>query len=212
MVIAKIKPILLSLVALAAVATLLVMQHRAEMDLRHENESLRRQLDQLSQLQAENNLFSNQLAQIQQRPPAQDEHRELLRLRGEVGLLREQSNQVLTLREEVARLRGQVAAGSTSPVQSPSATKELANISYNFQGIPTVQILDIYADLCGKKLVVDPSVNQKLMRIQTEHPITASEAKRLIEDALKEQAQVMLVPASNGTITTVSIPADQKQR
>jgi hypothetical protein len=212
MVIAKIKPILLSLVALAAVATLLVMQHRSETALRRENEALRQQLDQLAQLQAKNDLLSNQLAQIRQRPLPQDEHRELLRLRGEVELLRDQSNQVLTLREEVARLRGRVAAGSTSPVQSPSATKELANITYNFQGIPMSQILEIYADLCGKKLVVDPSVNQKLMRVQTEHPITASEAKRLIESALKEQAQVMLVPASNGTITAVSVPADQKQR
>jgi hypothetical protein len=210
MVIAKIKPILFSLVALAAVATLLVMRHRAEMDLRRENESLRRRLDQLGQLQAENDLLSNQLAQIQPQPPPQDEHRELLRLRGEVGLLRDQSNQVLTLREEVAQLRGQVAAGSTNLNHSPSATKEVANITYNFQGIPVSQILDIYADLCGKKLVVDPSVDQKLMRIQTEHPITASEAKRLIEEALKVQAGVKLVPASDGTITAVPVPAGQE--
>jgi hypothetical protein len=209
MVIAKIKPILLFLAMLAAVATPLVMQHRSEVDLRRENEALRQQLDQLVQLQAENNLFSNQLAQIRQRPPSQDEQRELLRLRGEVGLLRDQSNQVLRLGEEIARLRGQGAAGSTNPVRSPSATKELASITYNFQGIPMSQILEIYADLCGKKLVVGPSVIQKLMRIQTEHPITPSEARRLIEEALKVQAGIMLVPASDGTIAAVPIPAGQ---
>ena len=72
------------------------------------------------------------------------------------------------------------------------------------------QILEIYAGLCGKKVIVDPSVVQKLMRIQTVHPITASEAKRLIEQELKVQARVMLVPAGDGTIAAVPIPAGQE--
>jgi hypothetical protein len=210
MIIANIKPILITLAVVAVVATPLVMQHRSEADLRRENEALRRQLSQLAQLQTANDLLSNQLVQIRQQPYPQDEHRELLRLRGEVGLLRDQSNQVLTLRAEVARLRGPAAAVSTNPVQSPSATKELANITYNFQGIPTSQILDVYADLCGKKLVVDPSMIQKLMRIQTEHPVTRSDAMQLIEEALNRQARVMLVSASDGTITAVPIPAGQQ--
>jgi len=202
----KIKPILLSVAALAAIATPLVMQHRAEADLRRENEALRRQLDPLAQLQAENYLLSNQLAQLRQQPSAQDEHRELMRLRGEVGLLLDQSNQVLKLREQIGRLRGQSEAGSSGPFFSPPRTKEVADITYNMPGVPMSQVIGIYEDLSGKKLVVAPSVIQKLVRMQTEHPITASEAMRLIEDTLKEQAHVMLVPAGDGTISAVPVP------
>jgi RNA polymerase sigma factor (sigma-70 family) len=211
MAMTNIKPVFLSVAALAAVTTPLVVQHRSEMNLRRENQDLRQQLDGLAQLQAENALLSNQLAQVRQQPPPQDEHRELLRLRGEVGLLRDQSNQAVKLRAEVSRMRSQIAAGSTSPIRLPPKSNEPADISYNFPGIPVSQLFDFYENLCGKKLVVKPSVLfQQTVRIMTEHPITRSEAKQLIEDSLKEQANLTIVTADDGSLSVVPMPAEKQ--
>ncbi len=199
MLIAKFKTIVLSLAALAAVATPLVLQHRSEVDLRRENQDLRRQLEQLPQLLAQNDLLSNQLAQVRQQPPPLDEHRDLLRLRGEVGRLRDQSNQVLRLRQEVASLRSQSAGGSAG---SQPRTQEVADIAYNFPAIPWETLLQVYADLCGKKVNASPGVGaRQAVRLITERRVTASEAKKLIEDALKEQMHLVVVTAADGTIS-----------
>jgi hypothetical protein len=82
----------------------------------------------------------------------------------------------------------------------------VADITNNMPGVPMSKVIGIYEDLSQRKLIVAPSVIQKLVRMQTEHPITASEAMRLIEDTLKEQAHVMLVPAGDGTISAVPVP------
>jgi RNA polymerase sigma factor (sigma-70 family) len=85
----KLKAGLVSAVVVAAVATPLAIQQRAQNQLRSQNESLRAQLQQLTDLEAENARLSNLLAQAQAAPP-DVRMDELLRLRGEVGSLRRQ--------------------------------------------------------------------------------------------------------------------------
>ncbi|MEO5803510.1 MAG: sigma-70 family RNA polymerase sigma factor [Verrucomicrobiota bacterium] len=89
---------LITAAIIASVATPLVIQHQAQVKLRDENQSLRQQLDQQSQLAAENERLSDLIAKTAQTNPQllpKDQFNELLRLRGEVGRLRtEEASQV----------------------------------------------------------------------------------------------------------------------
>lgn len=67
----------------------LAKQHQALVKLREENSALRLQADNFPRLAAENTRLSNLLAQPSQ-PETQDQTRELLKLRGEVGQLKRQ--------------------------------------------------------------------------------------------------------------------------
>ena len=72
----------------AGVTAVLLMQRRAQARLSLENESMRQQLDQQAQLQAENERLSNRVAQAGDAPALSiDQRSELLRLRDEVGRL-----------------------------------------------------------------------------------------------------------------------------
>jgi preprotein translocase subunit SecD len=70
----------------------LVFQHYAQVGLREENEALRQQI---IRLQSENTGFSNSVAQIARSSSLGSKRlRELLRLRGEIGLLRQQQQEL----------------------------------------------------------------------------------------------------------------------
>lgn len=88
----KLKISLGALVA-AGATTVMVLQHQSQEKLRLETESLRQQL---AQLQAENEDLANRLAREAHATNAlpDDQFRELLRLRGEVGVLRRQTNEL----------------------------------------------------------------------------------------------------------------------
>src|SRR5207237_3604197 len=91
----------------ASVATPLVIQHQTK--LREENESLRQQLDQQAQLAAENERLSNLITETARTDSIllpDQQLKELLRLRGEVGRLRLESR-------ELARVK---SAETQSPV------------------------------------------------------------------------------------------------
>jgi hypothetical protein len=82
-----------------ALATPLVLQRRALVNLREQNVSLRQQVDQLAQLEANNQRLSNLLANTTTtRALTPDELSELLRLRSDVGLLRQMTNRPETAR------------------------------------------------------------------------------------------------------------------
>ncbi|MDB6034401.1 MAG: hypothetical protein JWM16_4739 [Verrucomicrobiales bacterium] len=83
----------------AGLATPLVIQQQASAHLRRENESLRHQLAQLSDLAAENRQPSSGIRRTNSQQLVTEQMSELLRLRGEVAQLRAQSL-------EAAKLRG----------------------------------------------------------------------------------------------------------
>jgi hypothetical protein len=100
----KLQTAIVSAVVVAGVATPLVIQHEAK--LRRENQALRQQVDQFAGLTAENERLSNLVAQANNaRSLSNDQLNDLLRLRGEVGLLRRQTNELGKLREENRRLQ-----------------------------------------------------------------------------------------------------------
>jgi len=90
----KLKLGIIGAIAVAGVATPLVIQHQAQVRLREENASLRQQAGEKDQLAVENQRLSNQLAEAKtSRPLADDQLSELLKLRAEVGTLRNQKQE-----------------------------------------------------------------------------------------------------------------------
>jgi TolA-binding protein len=111
-------------VAIAGAA--LVMQNQAQSALRQENAALKAQADQGAALQAENDRLSNQLAQASSQL-SPDQMRELVKLRGEVGVLRSkiaqlqgQSGELQRLRDENSQLRERPTA-QAAPAPPPNA-------------------------------------------------------------------------------------------
>ena len=88
----------------AGLATLWVIQHQAQINLREENESLQQRLDQMNQLEAENERLSNLVARANG-SLSDEQLKDLLRLRSEVGSLRQQTNELARLQEENRRLQ-----------------------------------------------------------------------------------------------------------
>jgi RNA polymerase sigma factor (sigma-70 family) len=111
----------LSALVLAAATTALVVQHQTQNRLRAENESWRRQF---AQLQADNEALSNKLALTHDSKPAPDRPlKELLRLRGEVGVLRQKTNE-LGKRIQDDRKRLEAASAQESNETNPAEENE----------------------------------------------------------------------------------------
>jgi RNA polymerase sigma factor (sigma-70 family) len=117
--ISKVKLSILGALVVAGVAAPLVINHQSQLQLRQKEESLRRQADRLAQSAAENERFSNQLAQANSSLTlANDQLRELLRLRNEVGTLRQENRELGKLRQQNEELRAE--AGRGHPKGSPT--------------------------------------------------------------------------------------------
>jgi hypothetical protein len=103
--------------ALVAVATPLALQHHTQGKLREQNELLRREKEYLAGVAAENARLSNLLAQAANSPQATQEDRsaELLKLRGEVARLRDESR-------ELARLKSGSNSGHDPSIESTLRT------------------------------------------------------------------------------------------
>jgi RNA polymerase sigma factor (sigma-70 family) len=96
----------LSAIVVGGLAATVALQHQNESKLGGENQALRRQMAGLA---ADNESLSNRLLHVSPASPLPDDQfRELLRLRGEVGRLREQTNLVGKLQAENRRLQASV--------------------------------------------------------------------------------------------------------
>jgi RNA polymerase sigma factor (sigma-70 family) len=123
------KAFIATTIVAAGVATPLAVQHQNK--LGKENESLRLQIDQQAQLAAENERLSKLITDTVQASPQllpEDQLKELLRLRGEVGRLRTESR-------ELARVK---AAETQSPENQ--LRRQLAQMPE--KNIPELQLLD----------------------------------------------------------------------
>jgi RNA polymerase sigma factor (sigma-70 family) len=112
----KLKIGLIGAIAAAGVAIPLAVQHQTQNALRLENQSLQQQI---AQLKSDNEALSNRAAPAADSATLPPDHMsELLRLRGEVGLLRRQTNELGQLAANARQSRSQ---GPNSPGQPPSA-------------------------------------------------------------------------------------------
>jgi RNA polymerase sigma factor (sigma-70 family) len=99
----------LGALVVAGATTAIVMQHQTQLKLLDENESLRQQL---AQQQNDNNDLSNRLADAgDAKKLSDDQFNDLLRLRGEVGRLRQRTNE---LGDEVGQLQDNQPTNASS--------------------------------------------------------------------------------------------------
>jgi hypothetical protein len=119
----------------AGVAICLAVERQARLRLGEENKALRQQVDPMAGLVAENERLSNLVAQASRSQSLPDEQLgaqslsdeqslELLRLRGEVGALREQSKELETLREENRQVRAALEGGHKTQNAGQAATAD----------------------------------------------------------------------------------------
>jgi hypothetical protein len=95
----------------AAVALPIAMRSRGAAKARQMQQSLMRQLGEIAELEAENARLSNGLSSKAMKSE-EEETRELLRLRSEVGLLRNETQRIDRLRQEIERQPAGAAAAS----------------------------------------------------------------------------------------------------
>ena len=108
MTMTKVKLGIITAVVAAGVATPLVVQQRAQARLVQLNQGLRQQVDHLAR---ENARLSNLEVQANDaRALSKDQLSELMKLRGEVGLLRKQTNELDRLRQENRQLHSSQAS------------------------------------------------------------------------------------------------------
>jgi RNA polymerase sigma factor (sigma-70 family) len=120
-------------IIVGGLAATVAVQHQTESKTRGENQALRQEMAGLA---ADNESLSNRLGQV--RAPAalsDDQFRELLRLRGEVGRLREQTNLVGKLQAENHRLQSSIAERAKD--------LEVEALKFQAQGAPVVNALKI---------------------------------------------------------------------
>jgi hypothetical protein len=106
-------------VVFAIVATPLTVQHWCQVQWRKGSERSRRQAERLADLSAESQRLSNLVAQLQKSSVADDQIRELLRLRGEIGLLRQTLSEIATLRGKNQQLLAARNRPESQPATSP---------------------------------------------------------------------------------------------
>ncbi len=116
MTMTKLKAGIISAVVIAGAAIPFAVQERSQTRLRADNRALRRQVDQLT---ADNDRLSNLLTQANSSGSLPKEQlSELMKLRGEVGLLRKHTNQLGKLREENRRSQTSLAESEQSSQSS----------------------------------------------------------------------------------------------
>ena len=141
---AKLKIGIVTAVVVAGVATPLAIQERDRQALRAENATLRRQIDELALLAAENERLANRLAApTASAPVAQTEpSSELLKLRSEVGRLREENRELARLKTapaEIAKDRLFEAALETVAARTTQLQEGIKQMPQ--QSIPELQFL-----------------------------------------------------------------------
>jgi hypothetical protein len=110
-----------------------VLEHRATAGLREGNRALRQQVEQLAGVSDESQRLSNLLARAGSPALPDAQMRELLRLRGEVGVLRQQTNELVNVQTENSQLR---SASNALPPRDPTqpAPDYLPRESWAFAG------------------------------------------------------------------------------
>jgi hypothetical protein len=99
-----------------------------------------------------------------------------------------------------------IQAGQETTALHPSApTGEVANITYSIPSMPVVQVFSLYAALAKEKLIIPTSIEfGGPVRVNTTRPITRTEALKLLETTLAEQAHITITRSTNGSLVGTS--------
>ena len=110
MTITKLTLSLVGVLATAGIAASLAIWHHEQVTLREQAEVSRQQTEQLARFSVENERLSNQVAGVQSSQSlSPDQLSELLRLRGQIGLLRQTGKEMVQLQATNEQLRAALA-------------------------------------------------------------------------------------------------------
>jgi hypothetical protein len=116
----------LGVIVVGALTATVATQYQTENKMRGENQGLRLQLASLA---ADNESLSNGIAvATMARPLAADQLRELVRLRGEVGMLRQKTNSVTALQQENRQLQESVQSAKSEAEEAAHFAEHRQNI------------------------------------------------------------------------------------
>ena len=126
---------LVGAVAVTGIAASLVVQHSGQGKLREKAEASRQQAEQIGRLSAENERLSNLLAHKGSSDTLSPEQlRELLRLRGQIGLLRQTARELAELEAANGKLRAAGAASAEQLAEARAAPNFWAKDQLTFSG------------------------------------------------------------------------------
>src|SRR5258706_6607656 len=116
MAVTKLQAAIVSAVVLIGMGFLWRIQHKAAVNLREENRSLRQQNEQLAELAGESDRLSNLVEEAKSSQTlGNGQMNELLKLRAEVGGLRRLTNELEKVEEGNQRLKTSPASASGRP-------------------------------------------------------------------------------------------------
>ena len=102
------------------------------------------------------------------------------------------------------------AGQETTPLHPSAPPGEAADITYKFSSLPVDQLFSVYAELAKEKLIVPMSIGFRgVVQVNTTRPITRTEALKLLETTLAEQAKITITRSTNGSL--VGIPKEKLQ-
>ena len=129
--------IAVSIAAVAGLAVCAAFEHQRRAGMGQEHQALEQQLEEMDRLANSNEQLSNLVAQANSAPSlTDDQSRELLRLRGQVGVLRLQARELETAREENRQARGALESSlKNQNTARPAATADYwPQDSWTFKG------------------------------------------------------------------------------
>jgi hypothetical protein len=126
---------LVGVLAVTGIAASLAIQHSGHVKLRERAEALQRQTEKVTRLSAENERLSNQVVRASgMQALAQDQLRELLRLRGQIGPLRQAAKEQAQLQATNAQLRAALAMSEKQLAEARAAPNFWAKDQLAFAG------------------------------------------------------------------------------
>ena len=120
--------VIVTVAAIAGATVFWMAQNRAADQLRAEKAALQRELDRLTQVEAANQQLSNLVAHADG-SSANQQLLELLRLRNEVGMLRQRTNELRQALVRGERLRTPIKAGDELPGSSSTNAMSMAPLA-----------------------------------------------------------------------------------
>jgi RNA polymerase sigma factor (sigma-70 family) len=195
------KAFIVTIVA-AGVATPLVVQHQNQVKLRQENQALLERIDELVRVTTQNEHSSTPAKQVKGTHTLTDkQYHELLKLRGEVGVLRRGTNEIGKLVEENRRLRRVMVQGgdfrlvTPNPPSRPDEIMPAGSINWLNADL-NYHVLPIFADLANVEFVVDDyfrTLPSAMISFSNSTALTRSEVVEMIQRAVRDQAGIEIV-------------------
>ena len=134
----SLKSAILTTMVVASLVTPFALQHQAQAKLRDQNEGLRQQADQLAELQKDNARLSNLLASTKSSHTVPNEQfREVLRLRGEIGRLQT----VLELAK--SKMNAPLSHDEVLASMSKKYSEQVTRIKQLFEGNPAQAVPEL---------------------------------------------------------------------